>query len=162
MNLEEFTLKELLEAAIKSEIESRKVYGNLAKRVKNALLKERLELLAKEEEKHENALRKIFSMNFGDEKPQMPEKIRVPLPEVNISSENDPISLVLESAMEAEKASEEFYRSLAERFEGDVYNMLIVLSEMEHTHYLIIETEYKNMKRFEDYDSIWPMMHVGP
>ena len=163
MDIDGFSMEELILAAMKSEVESERIYSGLAKRVKNAFLKERLEFLANEEKGHKRTLENIFHMNFGDREIVLPKRTDVPLPEMNIDSENDPISLVLESAMAAEKASEEFYRKLAERFDDErMKNMLIVLAEMEHTHYLILDREYQNLKRFEDYDTTWPMMHAGP
>ncbi len=163
MDIRGFGLEELLLAAIKSEVESERIYSDIARRVKNAFLRERMEFLAGEEKGHKNSLEAIYRMNFGEKEIRLPEKTDVPLPSIDIGSENDPLSLVLESAMDAEKASEEFYRELAERFEDErVKNMLVVLSEMENTHYHILEREHENLKRFEDYDSTWPMMHVGP
>jgi rubrerythrin len=32
---------------------------------------------------------------------------------------------------------------------------------MEMGHYRILEMERDNMKRFESYDTYWPMMHLG-
>ena len=163
MDIDGYSMEELLLAAMKSEVESERIYSDLAKRVKNAFLKERLEFLANEEKGHRRTLENIFRMNFGDREIVLPDRTDVPLPEMNIDSENDPISLVLESAMAAEKASEEFYRELAERFDDEkIKNMLIVLAEMEYTHYFLIDREYQNLKRFEDYDTTWPMMHAGP
>ena len=163
MDIDGYSMEELLLAAMKSEVESEMIYSDLAKRVKNAFLKERLEFLANEEKGHKRTLENIFRMNFGDREIVLPDRTGVPLPEMNIDSENDPISLVLESAMAAEKASEEFYRELSERFDDEkIKNMLIVLAEMELTHYFILDREYQNLKRFEDYDTTWPMMHAGP
>jgi rubrerythrin len=163
VDIERFDLEDLLLAAIKSEVESERIYSDIAKRVKNAFLKERMEFLANEERGHKKTLENIYHMNFGDKEIVLPEKTDVPLPEVIISNENDPLSMILEKAMEAEKASEDFYRSLAERFEDEkIKNMLIILAEMELTHYYLLEKEYENLKRFEDYDAVWPMMHAGP
>ena len=163
MDLGDFDIKVLLLVAIKSEIEAKETYSSLANRVSNAFLKERLEFLASEEDKHRETLEGIFRMRFPDEEMVIPDVSPVPLPEVNVDSENDPISLVLESAMESELAAEDFYSSMVDMFEDrKVKDMLEILSQMEHAHYTILKAEYENMKRFEDYDSTWPMMHSGP
>ncbi len=163
MDIKKFGMEELLLAAIKSEVESERTYTKVAERVKNAFLKERLRFLANEEMKHRQFLEFLYRKKIGDGKIVLPEKSRVPLPEIEIGDENDPISLVLESAMKAEKAAEEFYNALSERFEEeDIRKMLKVFANMEYGHYKILESEYENAKVFEEYDTVWPMMHVGP
>ena len=163
MDLSKYGFEELLLAAIKSEVEAKDVYLKLADRVKNAFLKGRLRLLAKEEEGHREALERMYHLKFDDKEIVLPEHTEVPLPHIEIGDENEPISLVLESAMAAERASEEFYRELSNRVDDlEIKNMLVLLGEMENTHYHILNKEYENLKRFEEYDMVWPMMHVGP
>ena len=53
MNLNDFDLEELLLAAIKSEIDSRNLYLNIAKKTKNGLLSDKLKFIANEEKKHQ-------------------------------------------------------------------------------------------------------------
>ncbi len=163
MNMEKYDTKTLLLAGIRSEVDAARTYSELAEKVKNAFLKERLKFLASEEEKHRKSLEAIFRMQFECDSIELPEKSDVPLPEIEIKSENDPISFVLESAMKAEKAAEEFYTSLAERFEDKkIRTLMEVLAGMENTHYLILKAEYENALKFEEYDTVWPMMHAGP
>ena len=163
MDIEKYDTKTLLLAAIKSEVDANSVYSGLAGRVQNAFLKERLNFLAGEEEKHRQTLENIYKMHFGTDNIELPDKTEVPLPDIEVGDENDPISLVLESAMKAELAAEEFYRDLAERFEDErTKNVMEVLSQMEYTHYILLKVEYENAKKFEEYDTTWPMMHAGP
>lgn len=163
MDIEKYDTKTLLLAAIKSEVDANKIYSDLANRVQNAFLKERLNFLAGEEDKHRVTLENIYKMHFECDHIDLPEKTDVPLPDIEVGDENDPISLVLESAMKAELAAEEFYGDLAERFEDEkTKNMMEVLSQMEHTHYVLLKAEYENAKKFEEYDTTWPMMHAGP
>jgi len=163
MHLERFGLEELLLAAIKSEIEARKVYESVAGRVRNALLKERLRFLAGEEMKHREVLERIYQTKFGSKEIVLPETTSVPLPNIEIKDENEPLSLVIESAMAAEKAAAEYYLALSDMLaEEKLKNMLFILSKMERTHYAILESELENLKKFEEYDTVWDMMHVGP
>lgn len=164
MELSPYDLDVLLLAAIKSEIESKAVYLKLAKKVKNALLKDKLEFLSKEEEKHRQVIEEIFMNHFPDEKLVIPKKTPVPLPELQITDENMPISNVLKSAMDAEKAANEFYTSLSTRFPDDtkVKNTLLYFAKMELGHYKLLEIEKDGMERFEEADVYWPMVHVGP
>ncbi len=162
MELENFDLKTLLLAAIKSEVESKDVYETLAQRVKNSLLKERLLFLAGEEDKHRAFIESLYRQNFPDEELVLPEKSPVPLPEVD-PSEDRLLSEIIEDAMRAEFAAKEFYEALKSRFEEEkIQAMLQVLANMEMGHYQILSKELENLKNFENYDEYWPMMHVGP
>lgn len=131
--------------------------------MKNAFLKERLRFLTTEENKHREYIERLYREKIGKKEIILPEKTGVPLPDIDIGNENDPISFVLESAMNAEKAAKEFYDALNERFDdARTRNMLKVLAKMEEGHYTILEQELENVRMFEEYDSVWPMMHVGP
>ncbi len=80
MELKKYALADLLLAAVKSEIESQAIYSRVALLVKNAFLKERLEFLALEEKKHQQALEGIFRQRFPKQALTIPEKPVVPLP----------------------------------------------------------------------------------
>ncbi len=162
MDLSSFTVEELLLVAIKSEIESEKIYRETGNRVKNAFLKDRFNFLAGEEKNHESILRKFYKKEFGDKEIIIPEKSSVPLPEVKVNTESDPISEILEQSMKAELAAKEFYEDLAKKFsDAETKNILKILSRMEQEHYNILNTEYENAKLFEDYDEIFPNAHMG-
>ena len=163
MNLDSFKLDELLFNAIKSEIESYKLYRKIAKKTKNGLLQDKLEFLAKEEEKHQEYIEDIYKNHYPDEKIRLPIETQVPLPKINLN-EDMPISKLLKNAMDAEKHAHDFYESLAERFESGskIHNTLLYFADMETGHYKILEIEMESMERFEEADVYWPMMHVGP
>ncbi len=162
MNIEEYNLRTLLLAAIKSEVESNELYNCLADRVKNAMLKERLQFLAREEDKHRAFLEALYKQKFPDEEINIPEKTPVPLPEVD-DSEDRLLSEIIEDAMKAELAAKDFYESLKDLLQDEKNrNMLQILANMEQGHYDILAKELENLKRFEDYDEYWPMMHAGP
>ncbi|MCD6454565.1 MAG: hypothetical protein J7L62_04615 [Candidatus Aminicenantes bacterium] len=82
MNLESFTLEELLLTALKSEIESMEIYKKISMAVSNALLKDRFKFLAGEEEKHREFIENIYKGKFLGREIKLPEKTPVPLPEV--------------------------------------------------------------------------------
>ena len=164
MNLDEFDLKDLLLTALKSEIDSKNIYGALSKKIKNYLLKDKLEFLVKEEEKHRKFIEEIYLNHYPNEKIIIPDKTVAPLPEININSEDTPLSNILKSAMEAEKAANEFYNKLSSRFEDDtkIKTMLMYFADMEMGHYKLLEVEKESMERFEEADVYWPMVHAGP
>ncbi len=162
MNLEEYNLRTLLLAAIKSEVESKDVYETLAARVKNALLKERLLFLAGEEDKHRAFLEALYRQEFPGEEIELPDKTPVPLPHVD-ASENRLLSEIIEDAMKAELAAKDFYESMKDLLQDEKNrNMLQILANMEQGHYDILAKELENLKQFEDYDTYWPMMNIGP
>lgn len=163
MNLGNFELEDLLLAAIKSEVESYKLYSKMAKKTKNGLLEDKLKFLAVEEEKHREFIEEIYMNHFPDKELKLPAKTPVPLPEIEYSEET-PMSKLLKQAMDAEQSSSSFYRSLASRFEKGckIYNTLLYFADMEIGHFKILETEKESMERFEEGDVYWPMVHAGP
>jgi rubrerythrin len=163
MNLDSFKLDELLLTAIKSEIESNKLYRKIAKKTENGLLQDKLEFLAKEEDKHRFFVEDVYKNHFPNKGIKLPKETPVPLPKIEIN-EDMPVSKLLKSAMNAEKHAHDFYESLAERFESGskIHNTLLYFADMETGHYKILEMEKESMERFEEADVYWPMMHVGP
>jgi len=164
MNLDNYKLEDLFLSAIKSEVESNKLYSDLAKKIKNGLLQDKLEFLAKEEEKHKNFIEDTYLNHFPDKKIILPKETPVPLPEIKIDNEDIPLSKILTKAMDAEIAAHDFYKSFADRFEvgSKLNNTLKYFSDMELGHYKLLEVEKESMERFEEADVYWPMMHIGP
>ncbi len=163
MDLAGLDVKTLLSAAIDAEIRAGDIYRKVANRVKNYVLKERLTFLAGEEDKHRGFLQGLFSKTYPDEQPLEVPEGKVPLPAIKVDTELDPISRILEQAMYAEAAAKDFYASLADRVEdAETSRMLRFLSSMEEGHYKLLENELENARRFEDYENMWDMMHVGP
>lgn len=154
MDIEDYSLEELLLAAIKSEIEAEKVYMELANRVKNPFLKGRLEFLSKEEARHRAFLEAIYKKTFPDSDMRIPEKTPVPLPEIQLYGESGDmrdVIMVLEDGMRAEKAAHEFYSSLKERFNDEkIRKTLHYLSIMELDHYEILKKERDELAEVED------------
>lgn len=163
MDLSSFDLVDLLLAAMKSEVESNKLYTKMKKKTKNGLLQDKLEFLAQEEEKHRQFIEDIYRNHYPDNEIVLPRETPVPLPEVKFSNDT-PLSVLLKDAMNAEKSASDFYHSLAGRFEEGtkLHNTLIYFSKMEISHYKILETEKESMEHFEEGDVYWPMVHAGP
>jgi len=164
MNINEYSLEDLLLASLKSEVESRDIYLELSKRVRNYMLKDRLKFLSEEEDKHRKFFETLLKTIMGDKEIILHEKSPVPLPSIEIGDENMPLSQIFAMAMEAEKAAHNFYKKLAEKFKDreDIHKMILYIAEMELGHYRLFEIERENAEKFEDYDSEWPMIHLGP
>jgi rubrerythrin len=163
MNLDNFELEDILLSAIKSEIESNKLYLDMAEKTKNGLLQDKLRFLAGEETKHKVYIEEIYMNHFPGKQIKLPKKTPVPLPEVTYTEET-PMSILLAQAMNAEQSASEFYKSCSELFDegSKIHNTLLYFSDMEMGHYKLLEMEKESMERFEDADVYWPMMHVGP
>jgi len=163
MNLDDFTLEELLLIAIKSEVESRDFYLNIVKKTKNGLLIDKLKFIANEEKKHKLFIEDIYMNHFPGKQIILPDKSSVPLPKLTVI-EDTALGKLLKNAMKAEQAASDFYGSLADYFEegSKIHNTLIYFSDMEKGHYKILETEKESMDRFEESDVYWPMVHAGP
>lgn len=163
MDLRTFNEEEIFLSAIKSEVEAKSIYSKLADGVKNAFLKDKLRFLASEEEKHREFLENAYWNRFAGKDIDLPEKSFVPLPEVQIPNESVSVSEVIKSAMKAEQVAQEFYEAFAERFDDDpeIKRTLEYFATMELGHYKILELEFENIERFEEYDDYWPMMHMG-
>ncbi len=161
MDMDIYSLEDLLFAAIKSEIESKEVYKNLSAQVQNAFLKDKLAFLADEEEKHRKVIVSIFKKKFPDKEISLPQKSPVPLPQIKTDG---PVSEVFQSAMQAEKAAHDFYAALSEKFVNDtsLKRTMLYLAMMEMGHYKLLELEKDTMDRYEDYETTWPSIHLGP
>ena len=163
MELGHYDIEILLLAAIKSEVESNKLYKKMSKKTKNGLLRDKLEFLAKEEEKHREFIEEIYMNHFPEKKLKIPDQTPVPLPEVKMTDDTL-LSTLLKEAMNAEQNASDFYKNLAERFEqgSKINNTLLYFSDMEIGHYKILEMEKNSMERYEEDDVYWPMVHAGP
>jgi rubrerythrin len=154
MDLKKYGLDELLLVAIKSEIESEKVYREVSKRVKDPFLKNRLEFLANEERGHRNFLENLFVKNFPKHALKIPEKSAVPLPEVHMYGESGTmrdVVAIMDDAMKAESAAADFYTSLMELFEDEkTKQVLKYLALMEKDHYAILKRERDQLAEVED------------
>jgi rubrerythrin len=135
----------------------------MMKKTNNGLLQDKLEFLAKEEEKHKEFIEEIYSNHYPDKEIKLPDQTKVPIPEIKIT-EDTPISILLKEAMDAEQNASEFYKKLAERFEegSKIYNTLKYFADMEIGHYKILEIEKNSIERYEEDDVYWPMIHAGP
>ncbi|MEM3787559.1 MAG: ferritin family protein [Thermoplasmata archaeon] len=154
-------LKELLEMALRAEIDSNNIYNEYSERVKNSILKEKFKFLANEESKHKVLIENIIKMKFPGEEITVPESTEVPLPVIKIS-ENDPISKLLIQAMNVEKETSKFYENIAKNLDYETGALMRYLSAVEMSHYYFLEAEKEIALRFEDYDQYFEMMHVGP
>ena len=163
-NLGIYSTEDLIVTSLKSEIDSKSAYLKIKDSVKNAVLKDKMNFLAKEEDRHKIFFESLYKKKYPNKVMKIPDKTLVPLPEIKIKDEKMQISDILQQAMEAEIAAHDFYLGVSTRFkdEKDIFNMLKYIADMEMGHYRLLEIEKENSLRFESYDDSWPMMHAGP
>lgn len=163
MDLSKYNLEELFFTAIKAEIDSKEAYSIMAGITKNAFLKDRFRFLADEEEKHRKYLIGEFRKQFPKTKLVLPDFSPVPMPEIHIKSEHEPISTLIQQAMDAEKAAYEFYVSFALFVKDSKFaTALGYFARMEESHYDILKKEKATAEEFEAFDDFNPLMHAGP
>lgn len=145
------SLKNLLGFAIRSEIDSNQVYSDLADKYSNPLLKEKFQWLAFEENKHKETLEKLFEALLPKETLQIPDEPNEELFKKITLTPSSTLVELLYQAMESEKKAEDFYAQLANRIETSHRKILEYLSQVEHSHYVMLNSEYLMAQEFEDY-----------
>lgn len=145
------SLKDLLGYAIRAEMDSNKAYTDLSDRVSNPLLKEKFRWLAFEENKHKEILMKLHVTLFPSQTILIPDEPSQDLFKPVVVASSSSLVDILHQAMDAEKYAEEFYANLAERVDNGQKRLLLYLSKVEHSHYLMLKTEYDAVQDFEDY-----------
>ena len=152
--------------ALKSEADAEAVYSKLHLRVKNFILRDKLSFLIDEEKKHQKLLHEIFQKRFPGKTPSDPGKSIAPRLSIALTEDLSVLDL-LEAAMDAEKATEEFYDGLSENVEErGLKDILLYLASMEHSHYFLLKGEAELAARDEQYtqreEFHYDMVHIGP
>ncbi len=156
------SIEELLEMAIKSEIEAAENYRRAAEIINIYLLKDKFHFLEKEETGHRKVLENLFKRKFPEKEIVLPDTSEIPFPEFKVNEEMQ-LSEIIEKAMEAEKYASDFYRDMEKQMDEDKEKaMARYLSSMEESHYHLLKSELEIVRNFELYDEIHAMMHVGP
>lgn len=163
-NAADFTKEDMILFAIKSERSAKKVYLDLANRVKNIFLKERFLFLAGEEEKHDAYFEELYKKTYLNKNIVVPPDDVMPVPAIKANDPTVSISEILTQAMDAEISAYEFYMEMASFFSDSpkTAKMLKFFASMEMIHHSILAMEKKNAEVFESYETEVPMIHVGP
>ncbi len=162
------TSLEVIGVAIKSEIDAAALYENLARRVRNPSLVAKLDFLRQEEEKHRAILEDTYARRFPDVDLQLPAVSIVP-PISPTDWKDQTVPDLFQLAMTAEQMAAEFYSKEADRSTDDAARTVLrYLSNVENSHYHILETEFDLVSRFPDYYNAddfhlgGEMIFVGP
>lgn len=157
-----YTVKDILNIAIRSEEEAELYYSRLGDKTDNVFFKEKLKHLSEEESKHKALILSLMEQKGVNVGISEEKAVSIEMPSL-LFDDSKPMSVLIEAAMGAEKAAREFYTSLSEVVNGEREKTLLrYLASMEASHYHLLEGELMAIKHFEDYDDFFEMMHVGP
>lgn len=154
MNKEsDLTTLEVLGIAIKSEIEAVKLYTRMKELTKSEDLALKLDFLIAQEQKHKEILTEAYNKKFPDVALSLPKKSVVPTI-TEALEKGAGLKELFEAGMEAEKMAEIFYSELAEKTrDSNSKSILQHLASMEHSHFSILEAEYRQLEFSEEYNS---------
>lgn len=154
--------------AIRAEIDAAGIYRGIHDRVRNAALKQKLEFLAREEDRHKAILERLFKDHFPGRTLVVPAAGARPAKAVPLSEETSVLDL-FKLAMAKEKKAEEFYRGArAAAEDARSRHILDYLSRAERSHYYLLQSEINLLIAFpdsynaEDAHEGQDLFHVGP
>jgi len=157
-----YTVKDILNIAVRSEEEAELYYSRLGDKTENVFFKEKLRQLSAEEKGHKAVILSLMGEQGVNVAISEEKAVSLELPSLTFD-DSKPMSLLIEAAMDAENAARVFYKTLSESVEeGRERAMLEYLASFEASHYHMLEAEMAAIKHFEDYDEFNEMMHVGP
>jgi rubrerythrin len=147
----DLTALEVLEIAIKAEIDAAAMYRKMIDMVANKDLKNRLLYLENEEKGHRALFEREYKKKFPDVELDLPKKSAVPSVEEALHKEMS-LKELFEIAMQAERLSEDFYKELAE-ISDDLQATATYqyLARVEHGHYDLLKNELEFLKQFPEY-----------
>jgi len=163
----DLTALEILGVAIRKEIEAQGFYTKMAERIKNRVVKERINNLAADELGHERLLKRIYAEWSGEKNPPVPEKGITPAAEMikdEMSHEQ-----VLERAIQQERDAVDLYIEASKKAQDDSgRRVLQYLSEFERSHERMLTSELEYLKKNQDWfdEETFPgsdrPIHLGP
>lgn len=152
MVAEDFTALEALGWAIRAEIDTSEVYVELAARVGNPTLSQRIELLAKEEVQHQRILERAYEQRFPEvplqlPPSQLPKRFSCRSLRAEMSRKE-----VLSCAIEEERRCHEFYLKAADEATDLSGKMMFhYLADWEFAHQMALTAEYEMVARYPRY-----------
>lgn len=161
---EDLTLIEILGLAIKSEEEAALFYTNVAKMIKNDLVRGKYESLAREEVGHKHMLIGLYRKMTGEKEPPcIPTGVDV-AEKYSVQFNVDSIEEVLMYAIGREKHANEFYRKAAAKaIDVNSKRTLEYLADIERGHEVLLKSELDAYLRDRDWYAEKPDVQlVGP
>ncbi len=163
----DLTTLEVLTIGIKAEMAAVALYTKMKGMAAAKDMKETMDYLIGQEERHEAFMRKAFTDQFPDVELKVPKNTIVPMVDENLSEEAG-MKELFEAAMEAEKKANIFYTDLAsETRDPNSRKLLEYIASMERSHLSILQAEYHQFELSTDQDLDdflrgERLMHFGP
>lgn len=158
---------EIMGIAVRAEMDAAAIYRGLIGRVKNEVLRQKLDFLAKEEDRHKVLLERLFKDKYPGRTLHVPDAARPAkgIPPVETMAVVDLFKL----AMGKEKEAEAYYQDAKVKIEDPAAKkMLDYLSRVERSHYYMLKSEVDLLQAFpdaydvEDFHIGQDLFHVGP
>jgi len=165
IDVSSLTVETAISMAIQAEKDAAGLYEKLKGMVKNFVMRDKLDFLIGEEEKHQKILESLSSKMFPEKQPQ-PKKSLAPLFKLSVTEDHSVLD-ILQMAMDAEKYFEGFYTQLSMKVEErGAQEILQYLAGMELGHYTLLKAEFTLCQHDEMYfdrgDFEYDMVHIGP
>lgn len=146
--------KVILEA-ISHEIVEREFYLALAKKVKNPLVRRKINSLADDELEHRQTLSRMYWAQTGMEPGKMESNT---LASENVLLEETPLTELIELAMEREKKASEEYRKVAEEtLDERTSAFLEYLADFEMEHFEKLAAELEKIRTTPGWEDLGPV-----
>lgn len=159
------TLVEIIGLAVRSEEEAAEFYGNMAKLIKNGLVRAKYETLAKEEIGHRHMLVELYKKMTGENggPPKIPGSPKV-AEEKQPPFATDSLEELLKLAILREQKAGDFYRKAAARaVDVNGRRTLEYLADIERGHEMLLKAELESYLRDRNWYAEKPDVQlVGP
>ena len=137
--------------AIRAELDAAGIYRDLHDRVGNEVLKQKLDFLAKEEDRHKAILERLFRDHFPERKLVVPAESKRPKAKAALA-EGAAVLDLFKLAMQKEKEAEEYYKDAkAAVDDAQSKKVLEYLRRVERSHYFMLRSEIELLEKFPDY-----------
>ena len=163
----DLSILEVLGIGIKSEIDAVRLYTKMKDMVGTDDLREKMDFLISQEEKHEKILREVYEKKSPGVELALPPKSIVPMIDELLGREST-LKELFQVAMKAEKLAQKFYSDLAEKTaDSNAKSILTYMASMEQSHYAILQAEFNQMEMLgtEDANNFLDsegLMFMGP
>jgi rubrerythrin len=143
----DLTKLEILSIAIKSEIDAKALYTRMKEKVDADDLKQKMDFLIAQEDRHEVILREVYEKQFPEVELVLPPKAILPMID-DVLAREATLKELFEAGMMAERMAQEFYSDLADRTNDmRAKKTLLYMSNMEESHYAILQAEWNQIER---------------
>ena len=149
----DLTTLEVLSIGIKSEIDAVRLYSKMKEMVGTDDLREKMDFLISQEEKHESILKEVYDKKFPEVELALPPNSIVPLIDDVLGRESS-LKELFQVAMKAEQLAMKYYTDLADKTsDSNAKSILMYMASMEQSHYAILQAEFGQMEMLDTEDA---------